>query len=239
MSRSHRRRRRRIRSWLAVAATATLVAASAPAAAQPWPAPATVRFSPPVDAPVVDGWRPPDGPYAPGNRGWEYRTEPGAVVRAAGAGTVTFAGPVGDTRAVTVAHGGGLATTYTHLAAVDVHAGAAVARGAPIGVAGERLHFGVRLRGAYVDPAVLFRPGALRFGARLLPDPVTRARPGPRSVRLHSRVGLPAGGPTTPGDPVRPESNHTPHRVLPRSPRAPGPGRATDGKGERRWPLSA
>ena len=44
----------------------------------------------------------------------------------------------------------------------------ALALGARIGSADEVMHFGVRLDGAYVDPAVLFTPGALRLGARLL-----------------------------------------------------------------------
>jgi murein DD-endopeptidase MepM/ murein hydrolase activator NlpD len=126
-------------------------------------------FTEPVDAPVVDGWRPPSTPYGPGNRGWEYDTSPGDVVVAAGDGTVAFAGPVGGSYAITLAHVGGLETTYSYLDGVDVTEGDRVRRGDRIATAGESTHFGVRLDGAYHDPAVLFRDGALRLGARLLP----------------------------------------------------------------------
>jgi murein DD-endopeptidase MepM/ murein hydrolase activator NlpD len=124
-----------------------------------------------VGADVADGWRPPESPYGPGNRGWQYATTSGDAVVAAGDGTVGFAGPVGGAHAVTVRHAGTLETTYSYLSAVHVVAGRAVRRGERIGTAGEEpFHFGVRLDGAYLDPAVLFRPGALRLGARLLAE---------------------------------------------------------------------
>jgi murein DD-endopeptidase MepM/ murein hydrolase activator NlpD len=128
-----------------------------------------LRFAPPVAGDVVDGWRPPSTPYGPGNRGWEYDTTPGEAVSAAGDGIVTFAGQVGGWHAVTVAHVGGLATTYSYLDAVDVVNGQPVSLGVRVGSAGEVMHFGARLDGEYVDPSVLFTPGALRLGARLLP----------------------------------------------------------------------
>ena len=151
---------------LAVALSLTLTVGS------PFPPPAGAalpRFSPPVDAIVVDGYRPPSTPYGPGNRGWDYDTEPAAEVRAAGAGVVSFAGPVGGTFAVTVAHGGGLRTSYSYLADVAVRAGQHVDGGTVVGTTVDNLHFGVRLGDRYVDPAVLFQPGALRERARLLP----------------------------------------------------------------------
>ena len=48
--------------------------------------PAPVTYSPPVDAPVVDGFRPPATPYGAGNRGIDYATVPGTPVRAAADG---------------------------------------------------------------------------------------------------------------------------------------------------------
>ena len=63
---------------------------------------------PPVDAPVVDPFRPPTSPYGPGNRGIDYATVPGTVVRTIAPGTVTFAGVVAGTRYVTVTHADGL-----------------------------------------------------------------------------------------------------------------------------------
>lgn len=124
-------------------------------------------YGPPVDAPVVDGYRPPSSPYGAGNRGWEYDTAPGAVVRAAGAGAVTFAGPVGGSFAVTVRHPDGRRTSYSYLTSVTVRAGDLVTRGDPVGLAGDRFHFGVRLGDTYVDPATLYR--ALRGRPRLVP----------------------------------------------------------------------
>ena len=64
-------------------------------------------FRPPVDAPVADPFRPPEDPYGPGNRGIEYDTEPGSVVRAAAAGSVVFSGAVAGSLYVTLDHGGG------------------------------------------------------------------------------------------------------------------------------------
>jgi murein DD-endopeptidase MepM/ murein hydrolase activator NlpD len=128
-----------------------------------------LSFAPPVAAEISDGWRPPADPYGPGNRGWQYATASGDIVTAAGDGTVTFAGPVGGSNAVTVAHVGGLRTTYSYLETADVTDGQRVALGQRVGTAGESFHFGVLLDGEYVDPAVLFRVGALRLGARLVP----------------------------------------------------------------------
>jgi murein DD-endopeptidase MepM/ murein hydrolase activator NlpD len=136
--------------------------------AEPVPG-AVPTFEPPVDAPVIDRFRAPEHPYGPGNRGWEYDTEPGAVVLAAGAGVVSFAGQVGGPLHVTVAHGGGLRTTYSFLSSVEVAAGARIARGERVGTADDTFHFGARLGDRYIDPAVLFRPGGLVERARLVP----------------------------------------------------------------------
>jgi murein DD-endopeptidase MepM/ murein hydrolase activator NlpD len=116
----------------------------------------TVAYRPPVDATVVDRFRPPSTPYGPGNRGWEYATVPGSTVVAAADGVVTFAGPVGGSLAVTVRHADGLRTSCSFLASVVVAEGAVVRAGDPIGSAGARLHFGVRRGDTYLDPAFLF-----------------------------------------------------------------------------------
>ena len=160
--------RRQLLACLLMAALAALLAASMPSAA----AGAHAHhqrpvFRPPVDAPVVDPYRPPLDPYGPGNRGVEYDTEPGDAVRAAAAGTVVFAGAVAGTLHVTVDHGGGLVSSYSYLQRIAVRAGAGVVRGAVIGIAGERLHFGVRFEGAYTDPARFI--GVRRVRVRLVP----------------------------------------------------------------------
>ena len=178
-----RRRRRRLRAAAAAlglglllpappatASPATPPALSASAAVPPRQLPpAPLTFRAPVDAAVNDGWRPPSTPYGPGNRGWQYATADADPVRAAGAGTVTFAGHVGGVQAVTITHRGGLRTSYTRLATRDVDLHDRVVVGEQIGTAMTDLHFGVRLGDRYIDPAVLFEAGALQYGARLRP----------------------------------------------------------------------
>ena len=149
-------------------AVVALLVAAAPAA----PAAAAHRgdspvFRPPVDAPVADPYRPPQDLYGPGNRGVEYDTEPGDVVRAAAAGTVVFAGAVAGSLYATLDHGGGLVSTYSFLQRISVRVGARVAQGQVIAIAGERLHFGVRVGDSYVDPAGFV--GVRRVKLRLVP----------------------------------------------------------------------
>ena len=134
------------------------------AVSAPSPAHATT-YRPPIAAPVVDGFRLPDGPYGPGNRGLEYATSPGTPVRAIGAGLVVWAGPVAGNTAVTILHPDGLRSSYSYLAEARVKAGERVTAGAVVGIAGERLHLGVRANGAYLDPATLFTT----TGVRLVP----------------------------------------------------------------------
>lgn len=118
-----------------------------------------VDYAPPVDAPVVDPFRPPPRPWLPGNRGIEYSTEPGTVVRAAGRGTVAFAGRVAGSLHVTVSHPDGVRTSYSHLATVHVLAGQAVSGGDALGATGRRLHVGARRGATYIDPASLWSAG--------------------------------------------------------------------------------
>ncbi|HEX6420947.1 MAG TPA: peptidoglycan DD-metalloendopeptidase family protein [Acidimicrobiales bacterium] len=148
----------------AVLTTAPLAAAPAvagpPGATVPvrpgWWQPGETVHVPPVDAPVADPFRPPAGPYGAGNRGLEYATAPGSTVRASAPGTVTFAGAVAGALHVTVLHDGGVRTSYSFLASLDVVAGQRVRQGDPVGTSGERLHFGARIGDAYFDPATLF-----------------------------------------------------------------------------------
>ena len=140
---------------LAVTAAATWVA-DAPAAGQA----TVVTYRPPVDAPVIDPFRAPTSPYGPGNRGIEYATVPGTVVRAVAPGTVSFAGVVAGTRYVTVTHADGLRSSYGGLASVSVAQGAVLAAGAEVGRAGDTLHLGIRRGDEYLDPETLFAAAA-------------------------------------------------------------------------------
>ena len=155
--------------WQAVAVCAigAVMAASLPAPAGASQGDERLVFRPPVDRPVADPFRPPDDPYGSGNRGVEYDTEPGDVVRAAAAGTVVFSGAVAGSLHVTIDHGGGVVSSYSYLLRISVRAGAQVAQGQVIAIAGDRLHFGVRVDGSYVDPFGFI--GVQRIRVRLVP----------------------------------------------------------------------
>ena len=131
--------------------------------AVPAPAAGAPTYTPPVDAPVADTFRLPDGPYGAGNRGLEYATSPGDPVRAIGDGLVVFAGPVAGNLAVTVLHLDGLRSSYSYLAEVLVDVGQRVGQGEVLGWAGAMFHLGVRAGGTYVDPATLFRPTSVHL----------------------------------------------------------------------------
>ncbi len=124
-----------------------LAEAPGPTCRRPW--------SPPVDAVVIDPFRPPDHRFGPGNRGLEYDTEPGQRVQAVAPGTVTFAGQVGGTVLVVVDHGAGLRSTSFRLTSLAVARGAVVDQGATIGSADGGFHLTARLGPRYVDPAEL------------------------------------------------------------------------------------
>ncbi len=152
------------RGALLAVLVAALLATAVPATAAADPAPA---YRPPVDAPVHDPFRAPDGPYGPGNRGIEYDSAPGDQVRAAAEGSVTFAGWVAGSLHVTVLHPDGVRTTASYLAETGVVVGQEVRQGDVLGTAAGRLHFGARRGDAYFDPATLFGDGPPRV--RLVP----------------------------------------------------------------------
>ncbi|HZP28807.1 MAG TPA: peptidoglycan DD-metalloendopeptidase family protein [Acidimicrobiia bacterium] len=194
-------------------------ARAAPSGGSEPPTGAWVR---PVAGRVVRGFVEPANPYAPGHRGVDLAAPPGTAVRAAGAGTVSFAGDVAGTLHVVVAHANGFRTSYSFLADVAVHTGDAVARGAVLGHAGGSgpehavgvLHFGLRVGDRYVDPMQLFRPDDLTELVRLVPAGPAPARPwvGPDRARADLEEGIA----------LRPRSIATP-------PDAPSPPGGDDG----------
>lgn len=139
-----------------------------------------VCWLPPVDAPVVDPFRPPPCAWCAGNRGLEYGTSSGTVVRAVAAGEVTFSGTVAGERFVVVRHADGRRATYGGLARSSLRTGDAVVARSVVGETAEHLHFGLRDGERYVDPAPLL--GRLVGRPRLVPDDgtVARAAPPPR-----------------------------------------------------------
>ncbi|HUP86405.1 MAG TPA: peptidoglycan DD-metalloendopeptidase family protein [Acidimicrobiales bacterium] len=168
-----------VRITVGVIVSLALLAATAPEAAAADHEPQAVEYRPPVDAMVIDGFRPPTTPYGPGNRGIDYATTEEQPVRAAADGEVTFAGRIGASASavhVTVLHRDGIRTTYSFLATATVRRGDHVHQGDTLGTTGPpttALHFGARApNDVYLNPLVLLgQTGDSRQHAYLVADP--------------------------------------------------------------------
>ncbi|GGQ58107.1 murein hydrolase activator EnvC family protein [Couchioplanes azureus] len=123
-------------------------------------------------AEIVRRFDPPPQPWLAGHRGVDLAAEPSAPVRSAGAGTVVFAGSVAGRGVVSIAHPGGLRTTYEPLTATSSRAGDPVTAGQVIGTlarghpgcpAPACLHWGLRHGADYLDPLVLLGLGRVRL----------------------------------------------------------------------------
>lgn len=180
-----------------VLALSTLALLAPPRGAAAAEEPSAVRYEAPVDAPVVDTFRPPATPYGAGNRGIDYATEPGTAVRAAAPGVVAFAGAVAGGLHVVILHGDGIRTTASFLRSVEVRRGQRVGANQVVGTAGPSLHFGARAGEAYVDPLVLLA-GSGDGGARvrLVPeaDRELRSEEGERGLLARLVSALPDAG---------------------------------------------
>ncbi len=117
----------------------------------------------------------PPTPYGPGHRGLDLRTSVGAEVLSVAPGEVTHAGPVAGRGTVTVAHAGGLSSTYEPVDST-VEVGELVEAGGVLGVVGPApgeagtatgghcgggrcLHLGARRGSVYLDPLPLLIGG--------------------------------------------------------------------------------
>jgi murein DD-endopeptidase MepM/ murein hydrolase activator NlpD len=104
-----------------------------------------------------------DGLQGEWHRGLDYPVPVGTAVRAPGAGTVAFAGPLVLSGAtVAIDHGQGVVSVLQHLSQVSVRAGDAVAAGAEVGRSGATglapeplLQWRVYLHAVAVDPMVM------------------------------------------------------------------------------------
>jgi murein DD-endopeptidase MepM/ murein hydrolase activator NlpD len=131
----------------------------------------------PVTGPVIRGFDPPTSPFGAGHRGIDIAVPLGTPIRAPEAGTVSFAGRVGGELFVTIDHGGGLASTYSWLSAINVRKGDVVALGQSIGSTGTghpgstipHLHLGVKLDGEYLNPLEVLAPLGVQDLIRLVP----------------------------------------------------------------------
>lgn len=126
---------------------------------------------------VLRGFAPPPVAWAAGHRGVDLLGRPGQQVRAARAGTVTFAGRIAGRGVVVVSHGD-TRTTYEPVAA-SVSRGEVVTRGAVLG--------GLELLGSHCLPRACLHWGLVRGDTYL--DPLTLVGRGP--VRLVPWDGLP------------------------------------------------
>jgi hypothetical protein len=174
---------RRIRAsvWfgvvVVVSACASMVWAPTPSEALPSASAASSAWTRPVPGAVVRPFVAPTTPYGPGHRGVNFAAPNGTPVRAAGAGRVVFAGYVAGGLHVTVAHKGGIRTTYSFLLRAVVHTSQTVNAGTVIGFSGgvgpddpeNELHFSVRIGDDYIDPMRLFTDVDLTKVVRLAP----------------------------------------------------------------------
>lgn len=149
---------RKFQTWARLAATGIADSATV-AALRRDPARPPLALRMPVVATFADAFGPRGTRF---HTGIDMPAASGAPVVAAAAGRVTYAGwlPGGWGYDVTIDHGNGFRSMYTHMSKVDVAVGAVVAAGARVGrvgatgdATGPHLHFELRLRGAAVDPA--------------------------------------------------------------------------------------
>lgn len=186
-----------MRAVIAISIT-VLVGSAAPALSGPGlPPPGSrprptrsIPLVPPVDGTIVRRFAAPGTDWGPGHRGVDFSGAPGASVRAAASGEVTFAGPVGDLRAVAIAHGGNIETTYSSLDELYVARGDYVSAGTWIGTVGAShpggsggLHFAVKQLGRYVDPELHLGPLDLAGAIYLVRDyPIDPDEPSRRYI---------------------------------------------------------
>lgn len=120
---------------------------------------------------VLRPFDPPPQRWLPGHRGVDLGGVPGQLVRAAGSGTVVYAGVVAGRGVVSIEHAGGLRTTYEPVTA-SVRAGQTVLAGEVIGSLDPGhagcpreacLHWGLRRGQTYLNPLVLVGPLRVRL----------------------------------------------------------------------------
>ena len=183
-----------------VPAILALAVIGSSAAAPPAPAAARDEVAPgvwPLDPQpaVVHGFDPPEVRWGAGHRGVDLAGRVGQQVRAALAGTVTFAGQVAGRGVVVVDHGT-TRTTYQPVAA-SVRRGTDVGRGQVIGT--------LAWFGSHCLPAACLHWGLLEGQSYL--DPLSLVG-GPRPVRLLPLIGGALSSPAASGagDPAPPRS---------------------------------
>lgn len=144
---------------------------------------------------VVAGFDPPSQIWGEGHRGVDLAGRVGQPVRAALAGTVTWAGPIAGKGVVTVSHGE-TRTTYEPVAA-SVSVGDPVRAGQQLGVLGVPfshcfpaacLHWGLLRGETYLDPLSLVGGGPVRLLPLWRDEPVERTASPPAPKWLPPRL---------------------------------------------------
>ncbi|BCJ54720.1 hypothetical protein Asp14428_61950 [Actinoplanes sp. NBRC 14428] len=133
----------------------------------------SVVFHWPVPDPqVTRRFDPPPRPWLAGHRGVDLPASPDAPIRAPAAGTIVFTGTVAGRGVVSLAHPGGLRTTYEPVSRTTLRVGDEVAAGQELGrlaaghpgcPAAACLHWGLRRGSEYLDPLVLLGFGRVRL----------------------------------------------------------------------------
>lgn len=120
-----------------------------------WPLAGQARVLAPFDGPAQN--------WLPGHRGVDLAAGPGTEVLSPQAGVVSFRGMVVDRPVLVIDHGRGFKSSFEPVIS-DLAVGSVVSTRQVIGVvadgahcSGRCLHWGVRLDGAYIDPALLIK----------------------------------------------------------------------------------
>lgn len=194
---------------LALAALLLVVPTCLRTASHAWAdeaSPPAVTLLLPVPGAVLHGFEAPLTEWGAGHRGVDLAASPGDPVRAAAAGTVSFAGMVAGRPVLTIDHGNGVDTTYEPVRSV-VATGQRVAAGQLVGALdtgghAPGLHWGLRRGARYFDP-MLHLVGGPSGEIRLLPldavpHPLAAALPAHSGGALSSvGGGIPVSGPVT------------------------------------------
>ena len=166
--------------------------------------PANAAWTWPVSGEVITPYHNGSDPYATGqHRGIDIAAPVGAVVRAAAGGDVRFAGTAGSSGlTISIRTADAYDTSYLHLSALEVRAGAHVSAGDRIGAIGTtgtrsatapHVHFGARdagTRHGYHDPLAFLPPAP---PASPSPEPPSPPAPSPRPHRVPRRLPVPTG----------------------------------------------
>lgn len=128
---------------------------------------------PVTGARLVRRFDPPARPWLAGHRGVDLDAPPSATIRAAGAGTILYAGRIAGRGVASVLHADGLRTTYEPVDVdTQLRVGSAVRAGQPLGTLASGhpgcptsacLHWGLRRGNQYLDPLLLLGLGRVRL----------------------------------------------------------------------------